>query len=86
MEVSVPKPEMSDYGRENFATEVAFAALVKQAKEVGLQIAPVMGLMYLPTQELTAQFQRACREILLALTPHDTHITVDGEECFVSEE
>jgi hypothetical protein len=74
MEIEVPKPEMTDYGRAQFATEVAFNALVKQAKDLGLDVAPVMGLMYLPTQEMTYAFQTACRTILLALTPHNTHV------------
>ena len=69
MNIEVPQPEMTDYSKVNFATEVAFNALLKEAKTLGLQVAPVMGLMYLPTQELTRQFQDACRAILLALTP-----------------
>jgi hypothetical protein len=73
-EIEIPKPELTDYGRAQFATEVAFGALVKQAKEMGLDVAPVMGLMYLPTQEMTYAFQVACRTILLALTPHSSHV------------
>ncbi len=65
---------MSDYGRAQFATEVAFSALVKQAKELGLEVSPVMGLMYLPDQKMTRAFQVACRTILLALTPHGSHV------------
>ena len=69
MVISVPKPEITDYGKANFAIEVAFSALIEQARKQGLQVAPVMGLMYLPTQDLTYQFQLACRTILEALTP-----------------
>lgn len=76
MTIKVPKPEMTDYERARFATEVAFNELVKQAKAMGLQISPVMGLMYLPTQALTRQFQDACKAVLLALTPESSH--VDG--------
>ena len=86
MEVNVPKPEMTDYGRAQFATEVAFNALIKQAKELGLDVAPVMGLMYLPTQELTYAFQMACRTILLALTPQGSHVQgAQGKEFWQGE-
>jgi hypothetical protein len=82
-EVEVPNPEMTDYGRAQFATEVAFGELVKQAKSMGLEVAPVMGLMYLPTQEMTEAFIQACRTILLALTPPTSHPTdSEGRECW----
>ena len=67
--VDVPKPEMSDYGKTQFATEQAFNSLVQQAKKLGLQVGPCSGLVYLPTQELTRDFQFACRNILMALQP-----------------
>lgn len=87
MDVKVPKPEMSDYGKVNFATEVAFSALAKQAKDLGLAVAPVMGLMYLPTQDITYQFQLACRAILLALTPREIQVGgSDGKQYFVGDE
>ena len=54
--IDVPKPAMSDYDKENFATEVAFSALITEAKKLGLDLAPVMGLMYLPDQKLTSDF------------------------------
>lgn len=77
---------MPDYERAQFATEVAFNALVKSANDLGLKVGPVMGLMYLPTQELTAQFQAACNAILLALTPHETHVTgSDGKDYWVGD-
>ncbi len=85
--IDVPKPMMTAYGRANFATECAFTELLQQAKDAGLQVAPVMGLMYLPTQELTAQFQQACRAILLALTPPETQVTgSDGKQYFISQD
>jgi len=85
-EISVPKPEMTDYGRAQFATEVAFGQLIESAKKVGMNVAPVMGLMYLPDQKLTRDFQEACRVILLALTPKETHVLgSDGKECWVGE-
>ena len=78
---------MTDYGRAQFSTEVAFKALMKQAKELGLEVSPVMGLMYLPTQEMTEAFRQACRTILLALTPTASHIKgSDGKDCWAGEE
>ena len=65
--VEVPKPEMTDYERYQFATEVAFNALLSQAKKMGLRLLPVMGLMYLPSQEDTRKFQEACKAILDSL-------------------
>ena len=85
-EIEVRKPEMTDYGRAQFATEVAFGQLIESAKKVGLAVEPVMGLMYLPTQQMTAQFQQACRTILLALTPKESHVSgSDGKECWAGE-
>jgi hypothetical protein len=89
MDIEVPKPEMTDYGRAQFATEVAFTTLVKEANALGLFIRPYppMGLMYLPDQALTRNFQEACRAILLALTPQDTHVArgYDGKEFWKGE-
>lgn len=77
---------MTDYGRAQFATEVAFNALVKQAKESGLDVSPVMGLMYLSTQEMTRAFQQACRIILLALTPAESHVKgSDGNDYWAGD-
>jgi len=51
--IDVPKPRaMTDYGKINFATEVAFTSLVDQAKRLGLPVDPVVGLMYLPVQSV----------------------------------
>ena len=66
--IEIGKPEMTDYAKVNFATEVAFTALLKQARDLGLPIGPVMGLMYMPDQKDTQNFQEACRAILKALT------------------
>ena len=86
MEIEVPKPEMTDYGRAQIATENAFGALVSTARKMGLDVSPVMGLMYLPTQEMTRDFQQACRTILLALTPKDSHVAgPDGQEFWKGE-
>ncbi len=75
MNVEIPKEyPKSDYEKAQIATEEAFNALIKVAKEYGLDVAPTMGLMYLPTQEMTQNFKQACNTILLALTPHETHI------------
>lgn len=60
---------MSDSQKINDATEVAFGALVQAAKLRGIPVGPVMGLMYLPTADLTRQFQEACRAVLDALKP-----------------
>lgn len=68
MKIAVPQPVVDDYAKVQFATEVAFTALVKQAKDSGLNVSTAMGLMYLTTQELTRNFQEACRAILTALT------------------
>lgn len=67
MQIKAPAPEMTDYEKVQFSTEVAFNALVKQARDMGLSVAPVMGLMYLPTEKLTSDFQQACKAILIAL-------------------
>jgi hypothetical protein len=64
---TVPLPaQRSEYSRVNSAIEAACEALTATAVRLGLSITP-MHLMYLPTQELTADFQRACRAILSAL-------------------
>jgi hypothetical protein len=82
----VPQPELNDYARAAFATECAFNTLVKQAKDMGLEVLGVNGLMYLPTQELTEQFKEACRAILLALTPPSSHVTgSDGKPYWVGD-
>jgi hypothetical protein len=87
MPVEIPEPGMTDYGRAQFATEIAFGALLRQAESMGLEVVPVMGLMYLPTQDLTRRFQEACRDILLALTPAKTHVIgADGKEHWVGED
>jgi hypothetical protein len=65
--VQVAKPEQTDQGRANYATEVAFAALLKTAAQAGLKLDPVMGLMYLPDEAVTTQFQSACRAVLASL-------------------
>ena len=66
-EIEVPHPTVTRYMRVNVATEFAFLALIEEARRQGLQVAPVMGLMYLPSQELTRRFQQACRDILSEL-------------------
>lgn len=67
MEINVPEPKMDDYGKVQFATEVAFGSLISEANKLGLPVQPVMGLMYMPTQEVTRQWQEACRAVLAAL-------------------
>lgn len=73
MKIDVPQVTKTDYLRAEEATDNAFSALLTEAKARGLTVAPVMGLMYLPTQDLTRNFQEACRAILMALTPAATH-------------
>ena len=63
----VPRPEMTDYAKVQIATEVAFGALLSEAKKQGLPVLSVMGLMYMPTQEVTRQWREACRAVLGAL-------------------
>lgn len=68
MNINIPNQvEMTDYEKVNFATEVAFNTLLVQARQRGLSIEPVMGLMYLPEQKLTSDFQAACRSIIKSL-------------------
>lgn len=67
MDIEVSQPEPSDESRRNFATEVAFNALLTEAKNQGPSLKPVMGLMYLPDQAVTRQFQLACRAVLDSL-------------------
>lgn len=86
MDIPIPKPQMTDYKRAQFATEVAFNTLVKQAKDSGLDMSPVMGLMYLPSEEMTSAFEQACRTILLALTPAASHVKgSDGNDYWVGD-
>lgn len=63
------KPEMTDAAKTDFATEVAFGSLIAEARKLGLSLGPVMGLLYLPSQELTRQFQNACRAVIASLKP-----------------
>lgn len=58
---------MNTYGKIQFATEIAFNNLINQAKSMGLEVEPVMGLMYLPSQEDARNFQVACKNILKSL-------------------
>ena len=67
MEISVPRPQMNDVNKENFAIEVAFNALVDAAQKEGIGLVPVMGLMYLPDQAVRQQFQDSCRAVLRCL-------------------
>lgn len=63
--VEIPdRPPMTEYSKVNIATEEAFTFLLTQAKSLGLSLNPVMGLMYMPKQETTRQFQEACRAVI----------------------
>lgn len=64
MEIEVPKVTMTNYGKIQFATEVCFTSLIDSAKKLGLKVDPVLGLMYMPKQETTREFQLACRKVL----------------------
>ena len=65
MDITVPQPAKPN--PVAFSTEIAFNALVNEAIKLGLRINKPMGLLYLPTQELTRNFQDACKAILVAL-------------------
>lgn len=65
-------PEMTDYRKTEVATEVAFNALADEARKLGLPVASVAKLMYLPTQEVTRRFQEACRAVLADLRPGES--------------
>lgn len=65
--IQVPKPEMTRLAKANFATECAFGELLKEAARLGMNLNPVMGLMYMPDQATTRLFQEACRAVLEAL-------------------
>lgn len=81
MSIDVQQPQLTDYERAQDATEEALNMLLKQAKLMGLDVTPVMGLMYLPTQEMTEAFIQACHTILIALTPPASHfIGADARE------
>lgn len=73
------KPEseipMTPYDNLQFATEVAFDALVNRAIKDGLlpEGTPNPHLMYMPTQAVTQQFKDACRAVIA-----DLGVTVDG--------
>jgi hypothetical protein len=74
MNIKVPKPGMSLKGKADFVTEIAFNSLLAESVKLGLSLNPVMGLMYLPDQALTRQFQEACRNILTSLGAGDLNI------------
>jgi hypothetical protein len=65
--IKVPHVELDEYSKTNFATETAFNELINESRKLGLPLDPVMGLMYLPSQEVTRQFQEACRAVLSLL-------------------
>lgn len=73
--IVAPKREMALPDKVNFATEVAFNALIGQAQQMGVPLTPVMGLMYLPDQAVTRQFQETCRAVLGSLRPAAPSIT-----------
>ena len=82
-EINIPKVTVMDYEIVQFATEAAFMALLKRADYCGLKVQPVTGLMYLPNQEVTEAFIEACKNILLILTPTNSHVKdSDGNESF----
>lgn len=65
IEVETPEQPKKDRGESiDFATEAAFNALLKSAKDNGLALAPVMGLTYLPSEFITQQFKDACTAVL----------------------
>jgi len=64
-----PMPAMTRYEAIQISTEYAFNALTNEAKRLGVGIAPVMGLMYLPDEGVTRTFQQACRTVIDLLNP-----------------
>lgn len=66
--INVPKVTMMPDGAKQFATEVAYNALVAEARALNIAVAPCMGLMYLPTQAVTEQFKEACAAVLKDLS------------------
>jgi hypothetical protein len=66
-EIPVPQPAHPIMERVDIATEVAFGALIKTATIEQLAPDPTMGLMYLPDEAVTRQFQVACRAVLTCL-------------------
>lgn len=69
MDVETPEPEQSRGRNIDFATECAFATLVKRAITDGvipLAVKPY-GLMYLPEQAPTQQFKDGCRAVIECL-------------------
>lgn len=62
-----PVVEMTNYEKARVTTEDAFDELIASAKRNGLQLSSELGLMYLPEQALTVNFQKACHEIFKAL-------------------
>lgn len=64
--ISVPESE-PQIDPVEFSTEVAFTSLVNEAKKLGMELAPVMGLEYLATEKLSEDFKEACGNILAAL-------------------
>jgi hypothetical protein len=65
--INVPKVEESTNGKIDIATELAFGCLITSSRSQQLEVLPVMGLMYMPKQETTRQFQEACRVVLAEL-------------------
>lgn len=59
--------QLKTNSRINYVTEIAFAALVESAKRQELEPKPVMGLMYLPSEEDTRKFQLGCRAALASM-------------------
>jgi hypothetical protein len=58
--------KQTPYDNLQFATEVAWAALVDRAIQDGLlpKGDKPNGLMYMPTQGVTQQFKNACRAVI----------------------
>jgi hypothetical protein len=63
-QLPVVNPQRSNYSKAVTATEDAFQRLIARAAASGLKPRPVMGLVYLPTQAVTRQFEVACRAVL----------------------
>lgn len=85
MSKEVPVPPLppsalrSSYAKASFVTELAFNTLITEAIRSGLPITRPMGLMYLPEQSQTREFQEACRTILRALLPPNVSIDTNPD-------
>lgn len=79
MDILLQDDPITDFCIAEFSTEVSLTALHKQGADMGLNVSPV----YTLSDKKRDAFNRACRDVLLQLTPKDSHILgLDGKEYF----